>query len=134
MDLAGWNGSNLLGTCLVQEPFERCIRVAEPVGEGDLHHVGIELATLTEARDRCIQSSLELDRLTAELKAINEVLWQIEDDIRDCERQHDFGPRFIELARSVYRENDRRAALKRQINERLGSKIVEEKSYTEYST
>ena len=71
----------------------------------------------------------ELDSLTIELPAINEALWDIEDEIRDCERKSDFGPRFIELARSVYHTNDRRAAVKRRINERLGSRIVEEKSY-----
>lgn len=51
---------------------------------------------------------------------------------RDCEREGDFGPQFIELARSVYHSNDRRAALKREINELLGSKLVEEKSYAPY--
>jgi len=66
------------------------------------------------------------------LQAVNEILWVIEDDIRVCERNGDFGPRFIELARSVYRNNDRRSALKRQINELLGSRIVEEKEYAAY--
>ena len=65
----------------------------------------------------------------AELKSINESLWQIEDDIRHCEREGDFGPRFIELARSVYENNDRRALVKCRINERLGAEIIEEKSY-----
>ncbi len=74
--------------------------------------------------------SAELDLLTADLRSINEALWVIEDEIRGCERNSDFGPRFIELARSVYQTNDRRAAVKRRINERLGSQIVEEKSYT----
>ena len=110
------------------------IKKARITDAAKLHNIGVELAILTDARDRRIQGSPELDRLTAELKTINEALWQIEDDIRDCERHRDFGPRFIELARSVYRENDRRAAVKRQINELLGSKIVEEKSYTGYST
>jgi hypothetical protein len=54
---------------------------------------------------------------------------RIEDDIRSCGREGDFGDRFVELARSVYENNDRRAAVKRRINERLGSEIVEEKSY-----
>jgi hypothetical protein len=67
-----------------------------------------------------------------ELKRTNEQLWQIEDEIRDCERRQDFGPRFVELARSVYRTNDRRAELKRKINELSGSTIVEEKSYVVY--
>ena len=70
-----------------------------------------------------------LAALVAELKSINESLWRIEDDIRDCERDGDFGARFVELARSVYQTNDRRAAVKRRINERLGSEIVEEKAY-----
>lgn len=70
--------------------------------------------------------------LRAELKAINEALWEIEDLIRDCERDGEFGERFIALARSVYRTNDRRAAVKRQINEGAGAGIVEEKSYRPY--
>ena len=95
-------------------------------------NVRIELEVLETARDTVIPSSAELDRLTAELKSVNEALWEIEDDIRDCERVKDFGPKFIELARSVYRTNDRRAAAKREINELLGSKIIEEKSYADY--
>ena len=70
--------------------------------------------------------------LVADLRRVNEELWEIEDAIRECERRQDFGPRFVELARSVYRSNDRRAALKRRVNELLGSAIVEEKSYTDY--
>lgn len=73
-----------------------------------------------------------LNDLVEELTAINGALWQIEDDIRDCERSEDFGPKFIELARSVYKTNDRRAAVKRTINEALGSTIIEEKSYSAY--
>ena len=56
----------------------------------------------------------------------------IEDDIRDCERKGDFGPEFIRLARAVYVTNDKRAALKKEINLLLGSNIVEEKSYAAY--
>ena len=98
-----------------------------------LANVRIELKTLQRACDAGVPASDELDRLTAELKAVNENLWEIEDDIRDCERVQDFGPRFIELARAVYVTNDQRAALKRQINDLLGSRIVEEKSYASYS-
>jgi Family of unknown function (DUF6165) len=68
----------------------------------------------------------------ARLKHINEQLWVIEDDIRDQERARQFDARFIELARAVYVTNDERAAVKRLINDRLGSKIVEEKSYADY--
>ena len=100
--------------------------------EEKLKNVRIELEVLEKARDAAIVSSSELSELANQLKAVNEALWEIEDDIRDCERNGDFGPKFIELARSVYRSNDRRAALKRQINELLGSKLVEEKSYSEY--
>jgi Flp pilus assembly protein TadD len=97
-----------------------------------LANVRAELAELTAARERCLPSSAELARLTGALKAVNEALWQVEDDLRECERARDFGPRFIQLARSVYQNNDRRAALKRQINELLGSWLIEEKSYAPY--
>ena len=97
-----------------------------------LRNVGIELKSLEKSRDGTIAESAELDRLTADLKAVNEALWEIEDDIRDCERAGDFGARFIALARSVYKTNDRRAALKREINTLLGSRMVEEKSYQPY--
>ena len=74
----------------------------------------------------------EIARLTTELKTINEKLWQVEDDIRDCERAGEFGPHFVELARAVYSTNDRRAGLKKAINMHLGSRLVEEKSYQAY--
>lgn len=73
-----------------------------------------------------------LDALTAELRAVNAALWDVEDGKRDHERRGDFGPSFIALARRVYRDNDRRAALKRAINDAVGSDIVEEKSYAAY--
>jgi tetratricopeptide (TPR) repeat protein len=97
-----------------------------------LANVQTELDVLTKGRDRSLDKSSELDALTAELKKTNALLWDVEDDLRLCERAHDFGPRFIELARSVYRHNDRRAAVKRQINELLGSRLLEEKSYEQY--
>lgn len=74
----------------------------------------------------------ETVRLRSELKRVNEQLWEIEDAIRDEERARRFGERFIELARSVYVTNDERAAIKKAINRELGSKIVEEKSYSDY--
>jgi hypothetical protein len=95
-------------------------------------NVSVELATLGEARAAAIPPDGEIDRLTAELKTVNEALWEIEDDIRDCDRDGDFGPRFVELARAVYRTNDRRAGLKKAINLHLGSRLVEEKSYQPY--
>lgn len=68
----------------------------------------------------------------AKLQAINETLWVIEDDIRDCERARDFGARFVELARAVYFTNDERAAVKKVINRLSGSTLTEEKSYKDY--
>jgi len=104
-------------------------RIGDPC---KLRNVSVELDVLNKARDEALQASPELEQLTAQLKAQNETLWDIEDEIRVCERSKDFGPRFIELARSVYRANDQRAAVKRKINELLGSKLIEEKSYAEY--
>ena len=63
------------------------------------------------------------------MKAVNEVLWDAEDALRACEREGDFGPRFVELARSVYRKNDERAALKRRVNELLGAPWGDQKEY-----
>jgi hypothetical protein len=100
---------------------------------GKLRNVRVELETLEAARAEALADSPELTRLTADLKAVNEALWEIEDEIRIHERDNDFGPRFIELARSVYHQNDRRAALKRKINELLGSRLIEEKAYVEYA-
>lgn len=68
----------------------------------------------------------------AELKQVNEALWEVEDRLRALEAERRFDSEFVELARSVYRTNDRRAALKRGLNVSLGSELVEEKSYTEY--
>jgi hypothetical protein len=73
-----------------------------------------------------------LDALRTELKAVNAALWLVEDDLRDCERAKDFGPRFVALARSVYRHNDRRSALKTAINKAAGSALAEVKSYAPY--
>ena len=69
-----------------------------------------------------------------ELKNINEALWDIEDKIRDKERNQVFDKDFIELARSVYFTNDKRAEIKRIINGKTGSELIEEKSYSDYST
>ena len=91
-----------------------------------------ELELLRHVRDDQIPGSPELEALAQELKATNEMMWDIEDHVRAHERSGDFGDEFVELARSVYYTNDRRAALKRSINELTGSKLVEEKSYPRY--
>lgn len=74
----------------------------------------------------------EIVELRAALKAVNERLWVIEDDIRRCERLQSFDEEFIRLARAVYFENDERARIKKEINLSLGSAYVEEKSYQDY--
>ena len=108
------------------------IKLARLSDAGALANVRHEYDSLAAERAGTLPASAELDRLAAELKAVNEALWVIEDDIRERERARDFGAKFVELARAVYRNNDRRAALKREINRLLGSAIVEEKSYTKY--
>jgi len=97
-----------------------------------LQNIHSELRMLAGVRDEHVAGGEEIGRLTRELKKVNESLWEIEDDIRDCERGRDFGPRFIELARAVYQTNDLRSQLKRKINEAAGSHLVEEKSYAPY--
>lgn len=74
----------------------------------------------------------EIKPLLAQIKVVNEALWDIEDEIRDCEAKSDFGPRFIELARSVYKQNDKRAALKSQMNRLCNSSLREEKFHKPY--
>lgn len=103
-------------------------RIADPA---KLANVATELRLLRE-RLGTVEDDPAVADLHAALKRVNEALWEIEDDIRDRERDGDFGPKFIELARSVYRTNDRRAELKREINLALGSAILEEKSYKPY--
>jgi uncharacterized protein DUF6165 len=90
----------------------------------------LELLGATWAGDEASATDISAPR--AELKRINEALWEIEDEIRLKERAQAFDFRFIELARAVYITNDRRAAVKRAINEKLGSRLIEEKSYQDY--
>ncbi len=90
-----------------------------------LEHVQRELAML--------QSRWTFEEVpeAARLEAVNQELWDVEDALRSHEAKQDFGPRFVELARSVYRLNDERARLKRAVNERLGSDLVEVKAYAD---
>jgi hypothetical protein len=97
-----------------------------------LANVARELAVLRDDARRSLPSDAVLERLSARLKEINARLWDLEDDIRDCERRKDFGARFIECARGIYRTNDERAAVKKDVNRHLGSLLVEEKSYAAY--
>jgi hypothetical protein len=91
-----------------------------------------ELVALEGAWRESTASATDIDGLRAQLKVVNERLWEIEDDIRDKEHVQSFDAGFVSLARSVYIQNDERARLKREINSALGSSLVEEKSYKDY--
>jgi uncharacterized protein DUF6165 len=105
------------------------IKVARFTDPAKTANVRAELALLSQRRDAALSSDPVLDGLATRLKAVNERLWALEDDIRESERRQDFGPAFVTLARSIYRANDERAAIKREINIATGSRLIEEKSY-----
>ncbi len=92
-----------------------------------------ELDALSAVRDGHGVLPDGLDALHRRLVEINTALWEIEDDIRDRERRQDFGADFIRLARAVYFTNDDRSRVKRQVNDLMGSELVEEKSYADYT-
>jgi hypothetical protein len=99
-----------------------------------LANVRNELATMRQVLERLPPASPALAPLKQRLKAVNETLWEIEDRIRAKEAEQAFDAQFVELARSVYRNNDERAAIKREINTLMKSRLVEEKQYTPYGT
>jgi hypothetical protein len=107
------------------------IKRVKLLNEAALANVRKELSLLLEIAGTQIQGS-EILSLKKKLKAVNEELWQVEDSIREKESSKEFDHDFIALARSVYRLNDERAALKREINVISASEIIEEKSYKTY--
>jgi hypothetical protein len=104
-------------------------RITDPA---KLANVRTELAMLKETWSASAWSAIDIGAEWTGLRDVNAQLWDIEDRIRDKERDSQFDAAFIELARAVYVTNDERAALKRRINTRLGSALVEEKSYADY--
>ncbi len=104
-------------------------RITDP---DKLANVEQELGLLQAVWGQIVTDDETVRGIHVELKGINEVLWQIENDIRDKERAQEFDQRFVELARSVYRTNDQRAGVKRKLNIYLGAQLVEEKSYRSY--
>jgi hypothetical protein len=98
-----------------------------------LENVRRELDLLGQTWQQAVSTDATVQRIHDELKRVNEALWVIEDDIRDKERAREFDDVFIGLARSVYVTNDQRARAKKELNTYLGSDIVEEKSYKDYS-
>jgi len=101
--------------------------------DAKLKNVKLELDELNATWADAVSDQSAIAQLRQQLKAVNEELWVIEDDIRDQEAGQNFGARFIELARAVYVTNDKRASLKKDINLALGSRFVEEKSYQDYT-
>jgi len=106
-------------------------RIEDPIA---LQNVQRELESLQHAVDsiHSQESSDNLRTLQEQLLEVNTQLWEVEDVLRAFERTQDFGSSFVDAARSVYQLNDRRAALKREINHLTGSTLVEEKSYEKY--
>jgi Family of unknown function (DUF6165) len=108
------------------------IKSARMTDAAKLANVRVELAELEKTWRAAVGGEADVSEDERALQAVNERLWVIEDDIRDKERAQAFDARFVELARSVYIENDERAAIKKRVNVKLGSRIVEEKSYKPY--
>lgn len=96
--------------------------------EDKLKNIQKEFTALTSQ----ISSSMYLDKLYMKLCQVNQKLWNVEDKLRDHERLNNFNEDFINLARSVYKLNDERARIKKEINVKYGSELIEEKSYQEY--
>ena len=104
-------------------------RIKDPQKLENIRHELLKLRGTWQSSD---YADAGLEPEYSKLRAVNERLWVIEDDIRDLERARDFGADFIALARAVYVTNDERAALKKALNLKLGSDLVEEKSYADY--
>jgi uncharacterized protein YkuJ len=99
-----------------------------------LANVRTELEALERIWSASPYAAVDVANDVSALLAVNERLWSIEDDIRDKERARTFDGDFVRLARAVYIENDERAAIKRRLNVKLGSSLIEEKSYAEYKS
>jgi hypothetical protein len=99
-----------------------------------LANVRTELEALERIWSASPYAAIDVASDVSALLAVNERLWTIEDDIRDKERAQTFDGEFVRLARAVYIENDERAAIKRRLNVKLGSSLIEEKSYAEYKS
>ena len=101
--------------------------------QAKLDNINKELQVLTSIWEKSPYSNTDLDENIQALKKVNESLWDIEDKIRDKEKDQSFDQEFVELARSVYFTNDKRAEIKKDINTKTGSELIEEKSYSDYT-
>ena len=97
-----------------------------------LNYINNEHSILKNQLEKNVKSDEKLEKLFQDLKDINAKLWVIEDDKRDCEKNKDFGEKFIKLSRDVHFLNDDRAKIKLEINNHTGSDIKEIKEYTSY--
>jgi len=98
----------------------------------NLQEIDKEYKSLNETRKSHLEITPDIQNLINQLKDVNIKLWSIEDEKRICEKNKDFSKKFIELARSVYINNDKRAKIKSEINKLLGSNIKEVKKYVNY--
>jgi hypothetical protein len=110
------------------------IKSARMQDASKLANVRTELDALEQIWNASPYAAVDVASDVSALLAVNERLWTIEDDIRDKERAQTFDGQFVRLARAVYIENDARAAIKRRLNVKLGSSLIEEKSYAEYKS
>jgi len=108
------------------------IKLVKIKDKKSLERINTEYESLVEAKKLYISTTKELDDLINKIKKINLILWNIEDKIRICERNKNFGKEFVDLARSVYLNNDKRAKVKSDINDILDSNIKEIKQYVDY--
>ena len=108
------------------------IKLAKIKEKESIFEINKEYESLKNTKNLNIKSSQNLEKLTDQLKEINLKLWYIEDQKRICEKNKDFGKNFVDLARSVYLNNDRRAKIKSEINKILDSNIKEIKQYSDY--
>ena len=108
------------------------IKINKIKDKNHLKEINKEYKLLIKAKNQNIRSSNKINKLSHQIKKINLNLWNIEDKIRICEKEKDFGEKFIKLARNVYFNNDKRAKIKLRINKILGSNIKEIKQYVNY--
>ena len=107
----------------------KLVKIKDPKS---LEKINMEYESLVEAKKLYISPSKKLNDLITKIKEINLILWNIEDKIRICEKNKTFGKEFVDLARSVYLNNDKRAKIKSDINDILNSNIKEIKQYVDY--
>ena len=108
------------------------IKLDKIKNNNDQEEISKEYKLLKEVQDSNIKITEKIKKLFKEIKEVNLILWDIENEIRTCEKNKDFGKKFTNFSRAVYLNNDKRAKIKSEINEILGSNIREIKQYADY--